>query len=137
MLIQQLLVQETTGWWHGLKRVVCPLFPVLARLMLFSGRLWFRVRYHQSLIARPDQAIGSKMFKQERQTSDLLPPRLLFIHAENDPFITLHHTHRLVTIAHAAGRSIQVYYTSCAIHCGSYGHDPQQYMTLLQRFVAL
>ncbi len=67
----------------------------------------------------------------------LRQPEILLIHAEEDPLITLHHAHRLVEAARASGRSIQAYFTPCAIHCGSYGHDPQRYMALVQQFVAL
>lgn len=136
VLIQQTLAQEATEW-RGLMGVVHPLLPALTRLMLFSGRVLFHARYRQPLIARPDRAIRGKRGKQAKQTAGILPPRILLIHAENDPFITLHHAHRLVTIARSAGRIIQAYYTPCAIHCGSYGHDPQRYMALLQGFVAL
>jgi fermentation-respiration switch protein FrsA (DUF1100 family) len=66
-----------------------------------------------------------------------MPPPILLIHAENDPMVALHHALRLVAAARAAGRSIQEYYTPCAIHCGSYGHDPHRYMALILQFAAL
>jgi uncharacterized protein len=132
MSIMQIFEQETATW-HGLARIVRPLLPACTRLTLFSGRLLFHVRYRQPLIARPDRRIGARL---ARSSTSLLPP-ILLIHAENDPLVALHHAQRLVALARAAGRAIDVYYTPCAIHCGSYGHDPQHYMALLRTFTAL
>ncbi len=132
LLISQILAQEILGW-PGPAQVTRVFLPALAHLILLAGRLLFHVRYRRPLIARPDQALGGQA---ARGPGVALPP-ILLIHAENDPLISLHHAHRLAAIARAAGRAIQVYYTPSAIHCGSYGHDPQQYMALLQAFVAL
>jgi uncharacterized protein len=136
LLGMQVLRQETAGL-RGPTRIVRPLIPLLTSLMLLGGRLMFLARYHRPLVARPDQAIGNHAAKLALHASGTIPPPILLIHAENDPFIALHHAHRLVTAAQAVGRVIQVYYTPCDIHCGSYGHDPSQYMTLLENFVAL
>ncbi|HEU5378320.1 MAG TPA: alpha/beta fold hydrolase [Ktedonobacteraceae bacterium] len=135
-LVRQIFAQEAAGW-HGLTRVARPLLPALTCLTLLGGRLLFHARYRYPLIARPDQALGSRNVRQAMRTSKIPSPRILLIHAENDPLIALHHARRLVGVARTAGRAVQVYYTPCAIHCGSYGHDPQQYMALLQAFVAL
>ncbi len=105
--------------------------------MLLGGQLLFHARHHYPLVARPDQAIGDHSAKQTLRATGTMPPPILQIHAEDDPLIALHHAHRLVAAARAAGRSIQEYYTPCDIHCGSYGHDPHRYMALLQEFVAL
>ena len=138
LLILQILDQETAGWRGGLAKVVHPLLPALTRLMLLGGQLLFYARYRYPLVARPDQAIGTPAIKQGFHVpGPTTLPAILLIHAENDPFIALHHAHRLVAIARAAGRVVQVYYTPCNIHCGSYGYDPRQYMALLQKFVML
>jgi alpha-beta hydrolase superfamily lysophospholipase len=132
LLILQVLAAETARW-PGPARMVRPLFPLLTHLMMLGGRLLFRARYRRPLIARPDLVIG----RQTGRTSETALPPILLIHAEDDPLISLHHAHRLVALARAAGRAIHVYYTPCAIHCGSYGYDPQQYMALLLAFVQL
>lgn len=136
LLITQVLEQKISKW-RGPGRVVRALFPVLAHLMLLGGRLLFRASSRHPLVARPDQAIGGMFIKRMGHPPETLLPPILLIHAENDPLIALHHAHRLVALARAAGRSIHAYYTTCAIHCGSYGHDPHRYMALLQEFVAL
>jgi alpha-beta hydrolase superfamily lysophospholipase len=136
LLILQILEQKTSRW-RGPGRVVRALLPLLAQLILLGGRLLFRASSHHPLVARPDQAIGGAFFKRMGHAPAMLLPPILLIHAENDPLIALHHAHRLVALARAAGRSIHAYYTACAIHCGSYGHDPHRYMALLQEFVAL
>ena len=136
MLIPPVLV-ERTSHWSALARVVRPLIPVLTRLMVLGGRLLFQIRYHYPLLARPDQAIGGGSVKHMKHLSEPLLPPILLIHAEHDPCISLRHAHRLVAAARAAGRAIHEYYTPCAIHCGSYGHNPRRYMALLQQFMAL
>jgi uncharacterized protein len=136
MLIAQILDQETAGW-RGPARVLRTLIPSLTRLTFLGGQLLFHARYRYPLVARPDQAIGDHTVKQMLRAPGTILPPILLIHAEEDPLIALHHAHRLVAAARAAGRSIQAYYTPCAIHCGSYGYDPHRYMALVQEFVAL
>ena len=111
--------------------------PWLTRLTFLGGQLLFHSRYRHPLVARPDQAIGDHGAKQTLRAAGTMPPPILLIHAEDDPMVALHHAHRLVAAARAAGRSIKEYYTSCDIHCGSYGHDPHRYMALILEFVAL
>ncbi len=135
-IILQVLAQETAGW-RGPARLACALLPTLTHLMLFAGKLLFYARYRYPLVARPDHALEGGSVKQTLCVPGTILPAILLIHAENDPLIELKHAHRLVTIARAAGRTIQVYYTPCAIHCGSYGHDPRRYMALLQQFMTL
>jgi uncharacterized protein len=137
-IIMQTLVQQISQWPDP-ARVVRPFLPALTSLTLLGGQLLFRLRYRYPLVARPDQAIGNPTIKQAARASRIVPapPPILLIHAENDPLIALHHAHRLVAAARSAGRVIQVYYTPCAIHCGSYEHDPSRYMALIQQFVAL
>ncbi len=132
MIISQILAQEISKL-RGLAGLVRWLLPILTHLTLFGGKLLFQARYHYPLVARPDQAING----ETRHIAELVLPPILLIHAENDPLIALHHAHRLVSGAQAVGRTIQEYYTPCAIHCGSYGYDPQQYIALLLAFVAL
>lgn len=136
MLIKSILVQRTSHW-SGMARVVRPLLPVLTHLMLLGGQLLFHIQYRYPLVARPDQAIGGCSVKHTNHSSETLLPPILLIHAQNDPFISLRHAHRLVAAARAAGRVIDEYYTPCAIHCGSYGYNPRRYMALLQQFMAL
>jgi hypothetical protein len=61
---------------------------------------------------------------------------MLLNHAERDPLIAVRHAHRLVAVARLVGMPVEAYYTPSAIHCGSYGHDPQHYMALVQQFLA-
>jgi alpha-beta hydrolase superfamily lysophospholipase len=136
MIITQILDQKLSRW-HGPARAVRTLIPALTCLTFLGGRLLFHTRYRHSLVARPDQTIGDHPVKQMSRTAGTMTPPILLIHAEDDPMVALHHARRLVAAARTAGRSIQEYYTPCAIHCGSYGHDPHRYMALLQEFVAL
>lgn len=136
LIIRQVLDQETARW-RGLAKVVRPLLPALTRLAFLGGQVLFFARYRYSLVARPDQALGIFSTRQRLRIPETILPAILLIHAEHDPLIALHHAHRLVTVARAAGRAIQAYYTPCNIHCGSYGHDPHRYMALLRTFMML
>ncbi len=136
VIIAQILDAETAGW-RGPARATRALIPWLTRLTFLGGQLLFHARHHQRLVARPDRAIGDHGVKQTWRVTDTMPPPILLIHAEDDPMVGLHHARRLVAAARAAGRSIQEYYTPCAIHCGSYGHDPHRYMALILQFAAL
>jgi len=134
LVIAQIFEQETAQL-RGPARVVRKLIPLLAHLTLTSGRILFRARYHRQLVVHPEDAIERHERAQILETCSVAPP-LLLIHAERDPLIAVRHAHRLVAAARRAGRPIQEYYTPSPIHCGSYGHDPQQYMALVQQFLA-
>jgi len=135
LIIAQIFDQETAQL-HGPARLVRRLIPMLTHLTLTSGRILFRARYHRRLIALPEHAIHRHVRAQTRQSRSMAPPPILLIHAERDPLIAVRHAHRLAEAARLVGRPIQEYYTPSTIHCGSYGHDPQRYMALLQRFLA-
>jgi alpha-beta hydrolase superfamily lysophospholipase len=134
LVIAQIFDQETAQL-RGPARVARKLIPLLAHLTLTSGRILFRARYHRQLVARPDRAIRRRLWAKTRESRIQAPPMLL-IHAERDPLIAVRHAHRLVAVARLVGRPIQEYYTPSPIHCGSYGHDPQRYMALVQQFLA-
>jgi uncharacterized protein len=136
MIIAQVLDQQISGW-RGPARVLRVLLPSLTHLTHLGGQLLFRVRHRYPLVARPDRAIGDHPAKQAKSIPGTQSPAILLIHAADDPFIALHHAHRLEAAARAVGRSIEVYFTPSAIHCGSYGHDPQRYSALVRDFVAL
>ncbi|MBA3825772.1 MAG: alpha/beta fold hydrolase [Ktedonobacterales bacterium] len=134
MIIAQIFHQETTHF-RGPARIFRKLIPLLTHITFNSGRLQFLMRYRRPLIAHPDRAI-LRQSAVLGNTLGHLPPPILLIHAEGDPLISLHHAHRLVLAAQKVGRSIQEYYTPSIVHCGSYGHDPQRYMTVLRAFLA-
>jgi alpha-beta hydrolase superfamily lysophospholipase len=134
LVIAQILDRETAQL-RGPARLVRRLIPLLAHLTLTSGRILFRARYHRQLVARPDRAIQRHIWAKTCASRTGTPPMLL-IHAERDPLIAVRHAHRLVAIARQVGIPVQAYYTPSPIHCGSYGHDPQRYMALVQEFLA-
>ena len=134
LVIAQIFDQETAQL-RGPARVVRRLIPLLAYLTLTSGRILFRARYHRQLVARPERAIQRRLWAKTRESHTEAPPMLL-IHAERDPLIAVRHAHRLVAVARLVGTPVQAYYTPSPIHCGSYGHDPQRYMALVQQFLA-
>jgi alpha-beta hydrolase superfamily lysophospholipase len=132
MIITQILDQEISRW-HGPARAVRTLIPALTCLTFLGDNSCstraIAIRWWRALIRR---SVTSAL-----RAAGTRSPTILLIHAEDDPMVALHHARRLVAAARTAGRSIQEYYMPCAIHCGSYGHDPHRYMALLQEFVAL
>jgi uncharacterized protein len=135
LLIIAQIFDQKTAQLRGPARIVRRLIPLLAHLTLTSGRILFRARYHHQLVARPERAIQRHVWAKTRASRTEAPP-LLLIHAERDPLIAVGHAQRLVAVARLVGRRIQAYYTPSQIHCGSYGHDPQRYMALVQQFLA-
>jgi pimeloyl-ACP methyl ester carboxylesterase len=140
------IFDEETARLRGPTRAVRRLIPLLTYVTLTSGRILFQTRSPHRLIARPDQAMQRHARAQvERQlaagsctapTPAPVPPPILLIHAEHDPLVSLGHARRLVAIARSVGRPIDEYFTPSTVHCGSYGHDPERYMALLQAFLA-
>lgn len=126
-LVHQTLRQETAKWPGPAKILIRCLIPILAHLAIVGGQVLFYLQTRSSLVARPDRAIGKQGWKAP----------LVLIHAIGDPFTAHHHAHRLAAAARAAGRVVQEYYTPSSIHCGSYGHDPHQYMKLIQEVIFL
>jgi fermentation-respiration switch protein FrsA (DUF1100 family) len=136
MVITQILDQEISRW-HGSVRAVRTFTPTLTCLTFLGGRLLFHARYRHPRVARLDQTIGDHSVKKTSRAVGTRSLPILLIHAEDDPMVALHHARCLVAEVRTAGRSIQEYYTPCAIHCGLYVHDPHWYMALFQEFVAL
>ncbi len=134
MIIAQIFREETAGW-RGPARAARSLIPLLTHLTFTGGRVLFRARHRTPLIARPEMAIGDHARQRKNTPAVHAPPPILLIHAEHDPLIALKHAHRLVAAAHVVGQPIRTYYTPCAIHCGSYGYDPEQYMQILRDFM--
>lgn len=135
LLIMAQIFEDETARLHGPARLVRRLIPMLTHLTLTSGRILFQTRYRGRLVARPEHAIQRHAHVQTHEPH-IVPPPMLLIHAELDPLIAVRHAHRLAAAARLVGRSVQEYYTPSPIHCGSYGHDPQRYMSLVQHFVA-
>jgi uncharacterized protein len=125
------IIDDETSHWRGPARIVRAFLPQVVRLTYTGGRIMFKARYHYPLTARPDRTI----VRQAREENTPVAPPILLIHAEHDPLISLRNAHRLDTVARAAGRPIEVYYTPSHVHCGSYGYDPHRYIELLQQFV--
>lgn len=134
MIIAQIFRHETSGWRRPF-HVVRACIPLLTRLTFVGGRLLFRVRFRRPLVASTERAIAAQAHAFRRGTNAVPPPPILLIHAEHDPLISLRHAHRLAAIGRKVGRTMQVYYTPCAIHCGSYGYDPRRYNRLIQEFL--
>lgn len=93
---------------------------------------WFRWLFDQLLTLAPTDAcileVGAGPASLWTENLDRLPPRWR---------ITLTDlSDGMVAIARSVGRPIDEYYTPSTVHCGSYGHDPDRYMTLLRQFLA-
>jgi uncharacterized protein len=134
-MIYQHLAGVTQGWsrpWRSLRRGL----PLLARVVLVSGRSLFRLRFHRGLIARPVVSLR-RVQAALTQLPSLKTIPLLLIHSRRDPFVTIAHAHELADAAKTSQVPLTTYYADTAVHCGAFGYNPQRYMTLLCQFLGL
>ena len=58
-------------------------------------------------------------------------PPLLLIHSLRDPYIQVDHAYRIARAAFAGHVPIELHFADSDVHCGAYGHDPEQYVSLV------
>lgn len=103
--------------------------PMLGRAILPGGRMLFRLRFHQDLIAWPEHAI-----RRWHAAGKVGAPVLLF-HTKDDPLIPLRHAEAITAALEACKISVTSVVMPSNIHCGAYAHDPETYMREIMRFM--
>lgn len=61
---------------------------------------------------------------------------ILLIHARQDPLIPFSHAQTIAAAAKVNQIPLTTYFEDCNIHCGMYGHNPEQYYRTLRDFLA-
>src|SRR6266568_160157 len=130
-LVHSRLMQGTASWNPSF-RLFRSTFPAVAWATVLAATVVFRLRFGHALIARPDT-----IFKRWRKLSKaILHTPILLIHGSGDSLIPIAHARQLVAKARAHNIQLQTYFVDHARHCGAYGSDPQQYITVLQKFLS-
>lgn len=130
-LVHSRLMQDTASWNPSL-RLFRNTFHAVAWATVLAATVVFRLRFGHALIARPDT-----IFKRWTKLSKaILHTPILLIHGAGDGLIPIAHARQLVAKAQAHNIPLQTYFVDHARHCGAYGYDPQQYITVLQNFLS-
>lgn len=128
------LIHGSSSWRPFLQHLRST-FPAIAWCTVAVSTLVFRLRFGHALIARPDAS-----FKRWKAKANALlpasPPPILLIHGMEDKLVPFTHARQIAAAAQAANIPIETYFVEHASHCGAYGKDPQQYITVLQDFAA-
>lgn len=139
-LVTWQLTTESTRWPKPLQRLRAG-FPAVGRITFFASDLLFRLRYHHPLRARPERLIRRSGIqprgrRHETVLAAIRRPPLLLIHSLRDPYIQVDHAYRIARAAFAGHVPIELHFADSDVHCGAYGHDPEQYVSLVRRFIA-
>lgn len=139
-LVTWQLTMESARWPRPLRALRAG-FPMLGRVTFFASDLLFRLRHHHPLRALPERQVrraGVLPRSKRRNTMLVAIPRppLLLIHSLRDPFIQVDHALRIARAAFAGHVPIELHLADSDIHCGAYGRDPEQYVSLVRRFIA-
>lgn len=129
------LTRGSASWSPALRRLRRT-FPALAWATVAASRIVFRLRFGYALIACP-----SLSFKHWQALSKKTPqrkhPPILLIHGMKDEAVPISHAYQIAKQARACGIALETYLAAEAAHCDAYAHDPQEYIHVLQQFLAL
>jgi alpha-beta hydrolase superfamily lysophospholipase len=137
-LVAWQLATESAGWPRLLRGLRAG-FPALARVTVLASDPLFRLRHHHWLSARPERQIRRSRPRRKRHAGVMAAvrrPPLLLIHSLRDPFIGVDHALRIAGAAFAGQVPIELHFADSDVHCGAYGRDPEQYVSLVRRFIA-
>ena len=135
-IVQWQLTRQSTSWAPVLYRLRSA-FPALSWATVAVSAPVYRLRFGHALVARPAatfkrwQAQSTKKGKSRRAY-----PPILLIHGAKDTAIPIAHAHQIAAQAQAHNITLETYFVEEATHCAAYSHDPQQYIRVLQQFVA-
>src|SRR5579875_1483250 len=130
-IVHYRLTSESDGWKPSLRQLR-RFFPAMTWAIVVASALEFRFRFGHTLFARPD--LSFKRWYEKRK--DLRQVPILLIHGEADGTIPIRHAHLLAAAAKASGTPLETYFVPQARHCGAYGRDPEQYVSLVRAFAS-
>ncbi len=138
-IVQWRLTADSAAWipaLHGLRQV----FPALSWATVATSTAVFRLRFGHALIAHPRNSFKRwQALRNAGSVADVpaktVPP-ILLIHGVADELVPLSHAHQLVAAAQKHKVPLEVYFVEHARHCEAYKQNPQQYISVLQQFVA-
>jgi fermentation-respiration switch protein FrsA (DUF1100 family) len=124
------LTQDSRAWsppLHPLRGT----FHSIAWATVMASRAVFRLRFGHALIAHPARSL--QRWRKKRVAA---APPLLLIHGTDDELIPLSHAHRIAREARAHSIPLDTYFAEGSNHCGAYGDHPEEYVQVIQRFLA-
>src|SRR5579875_52727 len=130
-IVHYRLTSESDGWKPSLRQLR-RFFPAMTWAIVVASALEFRFRFGHTLFARPD--LSFKRWYEKRKNLRQVP--ILLIHGEADGTIPIRHAHLLAAAAKASGTPLETYFVPQARHCGAYGRDPEQYVSLVRAFAS-
>jgi len=127
------LTIESSNWatfMHPLRNG----FHVLTSLTLAVSSIVFRLRFGHTLNAQPATSFKRWHARPKGLILQGYPP-ILLIHGVKDSAIPITHAYQIVAQAHVHNITMNTYFVDEADHCGAYGHNPQQYIQVLEQFI--
>jgi len=110
-------------------------FPAVSWATVAISKVIFRLRFGHALIARPAASFKRWQVQVKGTTHQSFPP-ILLIHGVQDNAIPISHARQIAAQAQLYNIPLVTYFVEEAAHCGAYGHDPQEYIRVLQQFLA-
>ncbi len=133
-LVHYELTQESNNWSASLRKLQ-RLWPAVAWLTVFVSTIVFRLRFGYNVIAHP--ATSFKHWRrQTHATHEHQMTPILLIYSAGDPFVPIHHARQILDEAKLYGVSVETYFAEDETHCGAYGYNPEEYVNVIQGFIA-
>jgi uncharacterized protein len=133
-LVHYQLTQESKHWRVSLRKLQ-HLWPIVAWLTVFIASFVFRLRFGYDVIAHPATCFKRWRARMKVAHEQRMIP-ILLIHSSGDTLIPFHHARQIADEAKLYGVPIETYFTDDKEHCGAYGYDPEEYVNVLQLFLA-
>ncbi len=133
-LVHYQLTQESNHWQVSLRKLQ-RFWPTVAWLTVFVSSFVFRFRFGYDVIAHPATSFkrwrGRVKFAYEQR---MIP--ILLIHSAGDTLVPFNHAQQIADEAKLYGVPVETYFTADDEHCGAYGYNPEEYVNVLQNFIA-
>ncbi len=133
-LVHYQLTQESNHWRASLRKIQ-RLWPAVAWLTVFVSSFVFRFRFGYDVIAHPATSFKRwhalvKVAHEQR----MIP--ILLIHSAGDTLVPINHARQIADEAKLYGVPFETYFIEDEEHCGAYGYNPEEYVNVLQDFLA-
>jgi uncharacterized protein len=110
-------------------------FPAISWATVAVSKVIFRLRFGHALIACPAASFKRWQAQIKGTTHQPFPP-ILLIHGAQDSAIPISHARQIAAQVLLYNIPLETYFVEEASHCGAYGHNPQEYIRVLQQFLA-
>ena len=133
-LVHYQLTQESKNWRASL-HTLQHLWPAIAWLTVFASSFVFRFRFGYDVVAHPATSFRRWRARTKVAHAQRMIP-ILLIHSAGDTLIPINHARQIADEAKLYGVPVETYFTEDQCHCGAYGYNPEEYVNVLQRFLA-